>query len=131
MAPQVTQLPPVTPLRVRMALVLVQALARVWVLVLDMANRPTRPADLRKVTPLPRRRMVDMVLLPHLRRIRLPRSTDDLLRDLLVDTLRMDRDLLRPRDTKLNRWGGWLLFSILCACALMRLLYFPCAHCTF
>lgn len=105
MVPQVTQLPPVTPLRVRMALVLAQALAQVWVLVLDMANRPTRPADLRKVTPLPRRRMVDMVLLPHRRRIQAHRSTDDLPRDLLVDTLRMDRDLLHPRDTKLNGWG--------------------------
>lgn len=100
MVPQVTQLPPVTPRRVPMALVLAQALARVWVLVLDMANRPTRPADPRKVTPLPRRRTADMVLLPRLRRIRVRRSTDDLPRDLLVDTLRMDRDLLRLRDTK-------------------------------
>ena len=96
----VTQLLPVTLQRVRMARVLAQALARVWVLVLDMANHPTHPADPRKDTPLPRRRMADMALLPRLRRIQAHRSTDDLPRDLLVDTLRMDRDLLRLRDTK-------------------------------
>lgn len=98
---RVIQLPPVTPRRARMA----QALARVWVLVLDMASHHTRPVDLRKVTPLLRRRMVDMVLLPRRRRIQAHRSTDDLPRDLLVDTLRMARDLLRLRDTKLNEWG--------------------------
>ena len=98
---RVIQLPPVTPRPARMA----QALARVWVLVLDMASHHTRPVDLRKVTPLLRRRMADMVLLPRRRRIQAHRSTDDLPRDLLVDTLRMARDLLRLRDTKLNEWG--------------------------
>ena len=103
---RVIQLLPVTPRRVRMALVLALALVRVWVLVLDMASHPTHPADLRKDTPLLRHRMADMALLPRLRRIRVHRSTDDLLRDRLVDTPRMDRDLLRLRDTKLNGWGG-------------------------